>query len=70
MTDAKDVEISGERGRRYTVAYDVGGKKLVEELAFLLRGKTEYLLLCRYARGSSHDACDKLVSSFALGRPS
>jgi hypothetical protein len=66
VTDAKDVRISGTRARRYRVAYVVGGKKLVEELVFLLRGKTEYLLLCRYAQGASHDACDTLTSSFKL----
>jgi hypothetical protein len=66
VTDAKDVRISGTRARRYTVRYAVGGKKLVEELAFLLRGKTEYLLLCRYEQGAPHDACDTLTSSFRL----
>lgn len=63
---AEDVTIAGTRGRRYTVAYELGGKQLVEELAFVLRGKTEYLLLCRYERGTSRDACRLLESSFRL----
>jgi hypothetical protein len=66
VTDAKNVTIGGAKGRRYTVAYAVRGKKLVEELAFVLRGKTEYLLLCRYEQGASRDACHLLESSFRL----
>jgi hypothetical protein len=66
VTSAKDVTIAGEQARRYKVAYDLHGRKLVEELAFVLRQKTEYLLLCRYEQGKSHDACDRLMSSFKL----
>jgi hypothetical protein len=66
VTDARDVTLSSERGRRYKVAYNLRGQKLIEELAFVLRGKTEYLLLCRYEQGKSHDACDTLMSSFKL----
>jgi hypothetical protein len=66
VTNSKDVSVSGEHARRYTVAYDLGGKKLVEQLVFVLRGKTEYLLLCRHERGASQDACKMLESSFKL----
>jgi hypothetical protein len=66
VTDTRDVTISNERARRYKVAYSLRGQKLIEELAFVLRGKTEYLLLCRYEQGKSHDACDRLMSSFRL----
>jgi len=66
VTGAENVTISGQKGRRYRVAYVVDGKKLVEELAFVLRGKTEYVLLCRYEQGSSHQVCDRLRSSFRL----
>lgn len=66
VKDARDVTIAGTRGRRYTVAYELRGKQLLEELAFVLRGKTEYLLLCRYERGASREACRLLESSFRL----
>jgi hypothetical protein len=66
VSKAKDVTIAGERARRYAIDYTLRGTQLVEELAFVLRGKTEYLLLCRYERGGSHDACDSLMSSFTL----
>ena len=43
--------IAGLRARSYDVAYERDGQALVERIAFVLRGKTEYLLLCRYERG-------------------
>ena len=58
--------LSGQRARLYEVAYDLRGKKLVERLAFVLRGKTEYLLLCRYEQRKSSDACDTLLKTFRL----
>ena len=66
ITDSKTVTISGENARRYKFAYDLRGEKLVEEIAFVLRGKTEFLLLCRYEQSKSHAACDTLMSSFKL----
>ena len=59
--------IGGQRARRYDIDYERDGKKLVERLAFVLRGKTEYLLLCRYERGGDTAACDRLLATFALG---
>jgi hypothetical protein len=67
VTDTTDLTISDTRARRYKIAYDLRGKKLVEEIAFVLRGKTEYLLLCRYEQAKSSDACDTLMSTFTLG---
>ena len=58
--------IAGQQARRYKIAYDLRGKKLVEALAFVLRGKTEYLLLCRYEQSKSAGACDLLLWSFRL----
>jgi hypothetical protein len=66
ITETKTVTISGQRARLYEVAYDLRGKKLVERLAFVLRGKTEYLLLCRYEQRKSSDACDTLLKTFRL----
>jgi hypothetical protein len=66
VTHAADLTISDERARRYTVTYELRGKKLVEELVFVLRAKTEYLLLCRYELRASHRACEMLKSSFKL----
>jgi hypothetical protein len=59
--------IGGQQARRYDIEYERDGKQLVERIAFVLRGKTEYLLLCRYERGGSTDACDRLLATFTLG---
>jgi hypothetical protein len=61
------VTIGDRRARRYDIDYEQYGKQLVERLAFVLRGKTEYLLLCRYERGGDTDACDRLLATFMLG---
>jgi len=66
VTESATETIAGQQARRYKIAYDLRGKKLVEALAFVLRGKTEYLLLCRYEQSKSAGACDLLLSSFRL----
>jgi hypothetical protein len=59
--------IAGQRARRYDVAYERGGRKLVERISFVLRGKTEYLLLCRYTSGGDTTPCGRLLATFSLG---
>jgi hypothetical protein len=66
VTSRRTVRISGRQGRSYEVSYQHDGKQLVERLGFVLREKTEYLLLCRYERGGDTDACDRLVETFRL----
>lgn len=66
VTESRTVTTSGRRARRYDVAYDHDGKKLVERLVFVLREKTEYLLLCRYERGGDTRACELLLATFRL----
>jgi hypothetical protein len=58
--------VAGQRARRYDIAYELDGKKLTERVGFVLRGKTEYELLCRFEQGTSSSACDTLFSSFRL----
>jgi hypothetical protein len=66
VADRATVTVAGQRARRYEVAYASDGKQLVERFAFVLRGKTEYLLLCRYERGGDTRACDGLLATFRL----
>jgi hypothetical protein len=66
IAESVDLTIGGHKARRYDIEYERDGKQLVERIAFLLRGKTEYLLLCRYERGGNTDACDRLLESFRL----
>ncbi|HEX9378281.1 MAG TPA: hypothetical protein VF872_01700 [Gaiellaceae bacterium] len=64
--DSRTLTIAGQTARRYDIAYASEGKQLVERIAFVLRGKSEYLLLCRYERGGDTEACDGLLTSFKL----
>lgn len=66
VADRRTVKIAGQQARRYDIAYAREGKQLVERIAFVLRGKSEYLLLCRYERGGDTEACDGLLTSFRL----
>ena len=66
LADPETVTIGGRRARRYDVEYEHDGKQLVERIAFVLRGKTEYLLLCRYERDGDTRACDRLLATFRL----
>jgi hypothetical protein len=66
VRDRRTVTIAGQKARRYDIAYAREGKQLVERIAFVLRGKSEYLLLCRYERGGDTEACDGLLTSFRL----
>lgn len=66
VSDSRTVTIGGRQARRYDIHYERAGNALVERIAFVLQGKTEYLLLCRYDRGGDTDACDRLLTTFAL----
>ena len=66
VSDSRTVTIAGLKARRYDVDYQGEGKQLVERISFVLRRKSEYLLLCRYERGGATDACDGLLTSFKL----
>ena len=46
-------------------AYDVAVADHVDEYTFVLRGKREYLLLCRRAAKGDRSYCERLVTSFA-----
>jgi hypothetical protein len=64
--ESRTVTISGRRARSYDIDYHHNGQALVERIAFVLRGKTEYLLLCRYDAGGDTGACDRLLATFKL----
>jgi len=66
VTDPRTVTIAGLRARRYDIRYERSGKALVQRIAFVLRGKNEYLLLCRYELGGDTRACDRLLATFRL----
>ena len=66
VTDSETATIAGRRARLYEIAYEDEGNELVERIGFVLRGKTEYLLLCRYERGGETRACERLLATFRL----
>jgi hypothetical protein len=58
--------IGGRRARRYDIEYEQAGKRLVDRIAFVLRDRTEYYLLCRYEAGGDTRACERLLATFRL----
>ena len=69
--DAKSVvRVAGKPARRYDLSYRKGGQDLGLRLVFVLRGKREFQLLCRWQSppdGDLTQACDALARTF---RPS
>jgi hypothetical protein len=47
-------------------AYDLTVGDHIDEYTFVLRGKREYLLLCRRKANGDRSFCEQLVTSFAL----
>jgi hypothetical protein len=45
-------------------SYEVTAGDHLDEYTFVLEGRREYQLLCRRAKSSGGDACDRLVKSF------
>jgi hypothetical protein len=66
MLLAETTEVANREARRYEVAFRSRGKQLIERLVFVLRGKEEYLLLCRYEEKGDTGPCDGLAESFTL----
>ena len=66
VSASRTIDVSGREARSYVIDYEHEGKELVERITFVLRGKTEYYLLCRYERGDT-DACERLLATFTLG---
>ena len=59
----RTIELLDERVRQYDITFD--GK--VEQLTFVLRGKTNYQLLCRRNSDGDHEPCETLLQSFRIG---
>jgi hypothetical protein len=65
------VTVAGRRARRYEIAFTRDGRSYVERLTFVLDGRREFQLLCRYPGGREErpevdPACAALGSSFRL----
>jgi hypothetical protein len=66
ISSSETTDVAGRQARRYDIAYEARGKQLVERLTFVLRVKTEYLLLCRFERDGDAEPCDQLLRTFRL----
>jgi hypothetical protein len=65
VESAKTVRVGGARAREYELAYTVDGRDLRNRIAFVLRGRTEYYLLCQWSAADDEpEACDLLFESF------
>jgi hypothetical protein len=65
VASSRTITVSNRRARSYDIEYERDGKQRVERITFVLRGKTEYYLLCRYEGGDT-GACDRLLATFTL----
>ncbi len=64
---ARTVRAGGTTARQYDLAFTRNGDRLVERITFVLRGRREYELLCRFEEGKDDPACMLLQSSFRPG---
>jgi hypothetical protein len=64
---SETVVVAGRRARRYDIDYRRDGKALVERTAFVLEGRREHQLICRFAGDGDDGVCRTLFSSFRLG---
>ena len=60
------VTVAGMPARQYDIAFTRKGKALVERITFVLHGRREYELLCRFEEGKDEPACALLERSFRL----
>ena len=64
---AKTVTVAGIRSRQYELAFNQDGTDYRQRMTFVLRGSTEYQLLCRWAASDGEpDACALLTGRFRL----
>jgi hypothetical protein len=58
------VVVAGRRARRYDISYRRSGRQLVERAVFVLSGRREHQLLCRFQAGGDDGACRTLFRTF------
>ena len=64
LVASRTVKVGASTARQYDLAFTKGGERLVERITFVLRGRREYELLCRYKAGKEEPACSQLLDSF------
>jgi hypothetical protein len=66
LASSATVVVDGRRARSYEIRYGLEGEGVVERTAFVLDGRREYQLICRYRSGEPPPACDTLFETFRL----
>ena len=62
LQERQTLQVLGQAVRQYELSFPGH----VEQLTFVLRGKSNYQLLCRREDGADDAACKRLVSSFRI----
>ena len=63
----RTIVVGGMKARQYDLAYERAGSGLIDRITYVLRGKSEYYLLCRWRVDEGQpQACALLTSSFRL----
>jgi hypothetical protein len=63
------VVVDGRRAKRYDIRYEREGAEVVERTGFVLRGRREFQLVCRFEasdEGDGRRACASLFSTLRL----
>jgi hypothetical protein len=60
------VVVAGARAHQYDLSYTRNGADLIERITYVLRGKSEWELLCRWAGPTPPAACSTLTESFRI----
>jgi hypothetical protein len=63
VENSATVTLAGIKARQYELGYRSGGNDLHQRITFVLRGKTEFQLLCRWT-GGEPAACSRLEKTF------
>jgi hypothetical protein len=63
----RSIVVAGVSARQYDVAYERDGAGLIDRITYVLRGRSEYYLLCRWpADAGEPTACAVLTDTFRL----
>jgi hypothetical protein len=63
----RTIVVAGLRSRQYDLAYERAGAALIDRITYVLRGLSEYELLCRWqADEGESGVCGLLATSFRL----
>lgn len=62
----RTLTVAGRKVRSYRIGYELGGDSLTQQVTFVLRNTTEWLLVCRRGTADPDEPCARLLTSFAL----